>query len=272
MTTSAPNHVTAEVDQAAPKRTKDGIRFTVTLSFPFKAQKPLAMFLMEQLGNPLDVDFTMMQPTLESVTITGPQNLVYVPTRTTVDGAPAEVMLPLTDGTRRKAVQPHPYKDDPENKGKCLWCNHGEAYTAHDAARIEEAAQRELAKVKSNGHRANPDELAMQGEEMHQRFVEAYQTPHAFAPRTQDDMCDACGHQSADEVHQPAVEVVSIPEHLRAEADEEIPLHRFEAMADAPGQCVRCGNFEGADVHVQGGNGLADRLIEQASETEAVPS
>lgn len=235
MTTENPNHVTAEVDQAQPKKTKDGVRFLVTLGFPFKANKAIAMMLMEQIGNPLDVDFTMIQASLPesaSKTVTGPQQLVYVPTRTTVDGVEADVMLPLTDGTRRKALQPHPYKDDPENAGKCLWCNHAENYQTHDAAAIEAAVQAELAKVKSNGHKPTPAELAAQGEELLQRHAEAHGTPHAFEPRTQDDGCGACGHGADDAMHVPAVAVDSIPEHLRA----------------------------------------AESLIAQAQETEAVPS
>lgn len=254
MTTDAPapNHVTAEVDQAMPRRTKDGVRFLVTFSFPFKSNKGVALALMEQIGNPLDVDFTMMQPSLESVkaataktngaTITGPQqDIRYAEHKTTVDGAEAIVMLPVTEGGRRNRIAPHPYKDDPENASKCLWCQHGANYQAHDEARIAAATLVELGKVKSNGHKPTPDELAAQGEEMHQRFVEAYKTPHAFETRTQDDCCGACGHPAVDAIHVPAVEVDSIPEHLQ--------------------------NDNGAT-----GNRAADALIEGAKETEAVPS
>jgi hypothetical protein len=220
------------------RRSEEGARMHVSLSVPVKEAPQLLSFLAASLKNPVRVGFSEIQARLpESATITGPaQDIRYAPHITDVDGVPAEVMLPVTEGGRRNKIAPHPYKDDPENKGKCLWCNHGEAYQAHEPARIEDAAQKELAKVKSNGHRANPDEKAAEGELRLQAMQEAYQTPHAFAPRTQDDSCDACGHQAADEVHQPAVEVESIPEHL------------------------------------QNGNGLADKLIEQAQATEAVPS
>ena len=251
MTNEAPNHVTAEVDQALPRRTKDGVRLLVTLGFPFKSNKAVALALMEQIGNPLDVDFTMIQACLQSAqaaskTVTGPnQDVPTVTVKTTVDGVEAEVILPVREGGRRNAILPHPFKADAneqsDNYGKCVYCKHGEAYTAHDQARIDAAARAEREKAQGNGHKSTRDELTAEGEAMHQRHVEAYKTPHAFEPRTQDDCCDACGHPGADDVHQPSVEVESIPEHLQ--------------------------NGNGAT-----GNHSADALIAQAQETEAVPS
>lgn len=244
MTTQAPNHVTAEVDQAQPRKTKDGVRFLVTLGFPFKANKAVALALMEQIGNPLDVDFTMIQPSLESVaqaasvTITGPaQDIRYAEHKTTEDGVEAVVMLPVTDGGRRNRINPHPYKGDPQNAGKCLWCKHGEPYTAHDAARIEQAAQQELAKVKSNGHHAAEPAPLVPGPELVASMEEAGKTPHAFVKcdLPEDDVlldgcCYVCGQPEESKTH--AVEG-ELPEHMRK---------------------------------------TADALIEQASETEAVPS
>lgn len=233
MTNENPNHVTAEVDQAQPRKTKDGVRFLVTLGFPFKANKAVALALMEQIGNPLDVDFTMIQASLPentTVTITGPsQDIPTVTVKTTVDGMEAEIELPVRAGGRRNEVLPHPFKADLET-GYCLYCKKGEAYQAHDEARIDAAAR---AKLNGNGHKPTPAELSAQGEALLQQHAEAYKTPHAFAPRSADDGCDACGHQDVDPIHVPAVEVESIPEHLRQ---------------------------------------AADKLIEQAQETEAVPS
>jgi hypothetical protein len=167
MTNEAPNHVTAEVDQAQPKKTKDGVRFLVTLGFPFKANKAIAMMLMEQdrqpAGRRLHGDTGASSLTCRRPSPARRRTFATPSHKTTVDGVEAKVMLPVTEGGRRNKIAPHPYKDDPENKGKCLWCNHGEAYQAHEPARIEAAAQAELAKVKSNGHRANPDEKAAEG-------------------------------------------------------------------------------------------------------------
>lgn len=229
------------------RRSEEGARMHVSLSVPVKEAPQLLSFLAASLKNPVRVGFSEIQARLpESTTITGPnQKIPTVMVRTTVDGQDAEVELPVRGGGRRNEVLPHPFKNDTENAGKCLYCKKGEAYQAHEESRIDVAARAKAfeasvdAKVKSNGHRANPDELAAQGAVREAAMQEVYQTPHAFAPRTQDDSCDECGHQATDEVHQPAVEVESIPEHLRADGDEQLP---------SP----------------------ASKLIEQAQETDAV--
>lgn len=221
------NHVTAQLEAAVTKRTKDGLRFNVTLSFPFKANKPLAMFLQENMeSGVLDVDFTRIQPTLpESTTITGPaQKIETVEVLTTdVDGAPALVTIPVREGGRRNAIAPHPYKADPENASKCLHCSKGEGYQAHDASRIDAAAQQEILKVKSNGHRANPTELAEQGAERAAAMQEAGQTPHAFVAHRGDNQCEACGQGDGAEVHDADLRAGSdLPEHMRATAESLI--------------------------------------------------
>lgn len=242
MTTDAhvPNHVTAQIEQAGPKVTKDGIRFNVTLSFPFKAHQPLALFLMELLTNPIDVDFTKIQARLPEgtqATITGPnQDVPRVMVRTTVDGVEADVELPVREGGRRNAILPHPYKDDTETKGKCVYCKHGEAYTAHDQARIDAAA------------RAARDKGL------------ASVTPHVFegnGRNEEDTACKVCGRGLFE----------NMPDGTAIHGGQELfDAEKAKASQNGNGALADDDHFVGVNKMV------GDKLIEAASETEAVPS
>src|SRR5688572_31201644 len=96
-TDEAPTRVTAIIESTATRKPEgQATRLRVQLSFPLRSHSELALMLMDQIGNPLEITISrplqvrLPDPPAEGTTITGPaQKVETVEVLTTVDGAPA---------------------------------------------------------------------------------------------------------------------------------------------------------------------------------------
>jgi hypothetical protein len=179
------------------RRSEEGARMHISISVQVKDAPQLLPFLATSLKNVVKVGFTEIQARL-------PENPPKPPATetvtTTVDGEPAKIVLPRN---RRNSIEPHAFAEDPEKQGKCSVCNRGPQYEAHSPERIATAS--------SNGHRANPTELAAQGAEREAAMQEAGKTRHAFVEHDGDNQCEACGRAAEADAHAGVAEEGDLP-------------------------------------------------------------
>lgn len=182
---ASPTKVTAIIESTATRKPEgQGTRLRVQMSFPLSRHSDLALMLMDQIGNPLEISFS------RPIQARMPDIVATETVTTTVDGEPAKIVLPRN---RRNSIEPHAFAEDPEKQGKCSVCNRGPQYEAHSPERIATAS--------SNGHRADPDALAAQGAEREAAMQEAGKTRHAFVAHEGDNQCEACGRAAEADAH-----------------------------------------------------------------------
>lgn len=187
--------IEATIEDIKPyRKAEEAARFKIVVSMPFRGHEELMGKLTGQLKNVVFVGFGFMQAPLGFLPDPGPAPSNTIPANPTMAVLQRDGIPYMTDGNG-DVVLPHNFKAGRPDRSRCVVC---EAPASHEIHSKQALKARE---AMSNGHKANPSELAALGAEREAALQDAGTTPHAFVAHAGDNQCGACGQGETDAVH-----------------------------------------------------------------------